>query len=118
MPGEFTKAMRKLNTHTPQTSNVFLALHTPVTPKLPEKIRQLVSAACAAHGGAEHMTLDQWRDVERELQSRLEKMDPWKLSHNRNLCPPVAMATGCARQYPRYIGRWSFGITCAQGPPK
>ena len=49
-----------------------LTLHTPVLPPLPERIRQLVSAAYATRGGAEHMTLDAWRDVEQEIKRRLE----------------------------------------------
>ena len=44
----------------------------PVLPPLPERIRRLVNATYAAHGGAEHMSLDAWRDVEQELKQGLE----------------------------------------------
>ena len=47
-------------------------LHNPVLPPLPEKVRRLVNAAYEAHGGAEHMNLDEWREVEQELQQRLK----------------------------------------------
>ena len=48
-----------------------LSLHTPVLPRFPEKIRRLVDAAYAAHGGAHQMTLDEWRGVEEELKRKL-----------------------------------------------
>jgi hypothetical protein len=35
-----------------------LTLHTPVLPRLPEKILRLMAAAYAAHGGTECMSLD------------------------------------------------------------
>lgn len=47
-------------------------MHTPVLPGLPEQIRLLVHAACAAHGGMGCMTLDAWRDVEQQLKRRLK----------------------------------------------
>jgi hypothetical protein len=46
---------------------------TAALPPLPERIRQLVDAAYAAYGGAEHMSLDQWRALEEELVRKLEK---------------------------------------------
>ena len=49
-----------------------LALHAPMLPRVPERIRRLVNAAYAAHGGADHMTLDEWYDVEEELKRKLE----------------------------------------------
>ena len=49
-----------------------LTLHTPVLPRLPEKILRVMAASYTAHGGAEHMTLDEWRYVEQELKQRLE----------------------------------------------
>ena len=55
----------------PQTANA-LTLHTPVLPRLPAKIRRLVRAAYAAHGGAESMKLDEWREMEQELKRTLE----------------------------------------------
>jgi len=55
----------------PQTANA-LTLHTPVLPRLPAKIRRLVRAAYAAHGGAESMKLDEWREMEQELKRKLE----------------------------------------------
>ena len=47
-------------------------LHAAAVSRFAKRIRQLVSAAYAAHGGAEHMSLDAWRDVEHELKQRLE----------------------------------------------
>jgi len=47
-------------------------LHTPVLPPLPEKLLRLLKATYAAHGGAQYMSLDAWRDMERELKQRLE----------------------------------------------
>lgn len=43
-----------------------------VLPRPSERIRRLVNAAYAAHGGAQHMSLDQWRAAERELVRMLE----------------------------------------------
>ena len=48
-------------------------LHIPVLPKLPEKLRRLLNATYAAHGGAEHMSLHVWRDIEQELERGLAK---------------------------------------------
>jgi len=48
-----------------------LTLHAPVLPRLPDRIRRLVNAVYAAHGGADHMTLDEWRDVEETLKRKL-----------------------------------------------
>jgi hypothetical protein len=36
------------------------------------KIRRLVHEALAARGGIGHMTLDDWRDMEQELNRRLQ----------------------------------------------
>ena len=55
-----------------QQSIRVLTPHTPVLPRMPTRIRRLVNAAYAALGGAEHMSLDQWRVVERELVRKLE----------------------------------------------
>jgi hypothetical protein len=55
-----------------QSSTVTLTLHTPVLPRLPKSIRQLVNAAYAAHGGAERMRLGEWLAVEEELKQRLK----------------------------------------------
>ena len=40
-------------------------------PRIPERIHRLVNAAYATHGGADHMTLDEWHDVEEELKRKL-----------------------------------------------
>jgi hypothetical protein len=48
-----------------------LTLHTPVLPRLPERIRRLVNAAYAEHGGAHQMTLGTWREVAEELKRKL-----------------------------------------------
>jgi hypothetical protein len=55
----------------PQPTNA-LMLHAPVLPQLPERLRRLVNAAYAAYGGAENMTLNDWRDLEMELKRKLE----------------------------------------------
>jgi hypothetical protein len=55
----------------PQPTNAF-TLHAPVLPQLPERLRGLVNAAYASYGGAENMKLNDWRDLELELKSRLE----------------------------------------------
>ena len=62
-----------MKTHSinPQLTSV-LRLHTPVLPQLPERLRRFVNAASAAYGGAESMTLSDWRDLELELKQRLE----------------------------------------------
>jgi len=41
-------------------------------PQFTQPIRLLVDAACAARAGAGQMTLNDWRDVEREVKRRLE----------------------------------------------
>ena len=51
-------------------TNAAHRLRTPVLPPFPEKLRRLVKAMCAAHGGAEYMTLGDWRDLELELKRR------------------------------------------------
>jgi hypothetical protein len=47
-------------------------LQTPVLPRLPEQIRLLAKAACAALGGIGHLSLDEWHDVQQQLKPRLE----------------------------------------------
>ncbi len=54
------------------TFNRSFTLHTPVLPRLPEKILRLMAAIYAAHGGPERMSLGEWHDVAEELKSRLE----------------------------------------------
>ncbi len=48
-------------------------LHTPVLPRLPGNVLRLLSATYAAHGGAQYMSLDAWRDIEQELKRRLKR---------------------------------------------
>ena len=45
--------------------------HTPVLPTLREEIHRIVSAACAAKGGLDRMTLKDWREAEQEIRRRL-----------------------------------------------
>jgi hypothetical protein len=52
-----------------------LNLKVSVLPHLPEKLRRWVNAAYAAHGGAELMTLDDWRELELQLKRRLKNED-------------------------------------------
>jgi hypothetical protein len=59
-----------INKHRPGRSAG--TLHTPVLPELPEQIRLLVQAVCAAHGGMGRMSLDEWRDLEQQLKRRLQ----------------------------------------------
>ncbi len=49
-----------------------LTLRAPVLSHLPESLRGLVKAAYASYGGAENMKLNDWRDLELELERRLE----------------------------------------------
>ena len=66
------RSFEAVKTHgKPQPTNA-LTLHTPVLPQFPERLRRLVTAAYASHGGAEYMKLDDWRDLELELKRRLE----------------------------------------------
>jgi len=46
-------------------------LRTPVLPRLHSEVVMLASATCAALGGAGHMTLAEWRDVEEQLKRKL-----------------------------------------------
>jgi len=65
-------AMKKPSINKHQQSTRALTLHTPVLPQLPERIRGLANATYSVHGGVEHMSLDDWREVEQELRRRLE----------------------------------------------
>ena len=49
-----------------------LTLHAFLLPQLPERLRGLMNAAYAAYGGAENMKLNDWRELELELNRRLE----------------------------------------------
>ena len=44
----------------------------PELPQFPEKLHRLLNIAYAAYGGAESMTLNDWRDLELQLKQRLE----------------------------------------------
>ena len=46
-------------------------LRTSLLPRLREKIRHLLNTAYSARGGPERMNLDQWRDVEHEVEQKL-----------------------------------------------
>ena len=70
--GQFNKRKVKTPEIHPQPTNV-LSLRAPVSPQLPERLRRLVNAAYAAHGSAENMSLNDWRDLELELKRRLER---------------------------------------------
>ena len=52
-----------------------LRLRTPLLPQLPQRLRGLVEAAYAAYGGAESMKLNDWRDLELQLNRRLKNED-------------------------------------------
>jgi len=66
------KRLKLMKQSTHQQSLGALTLHTPLLPRLQEKILQAMAAIYAAHGGAERMSLGEWHDVEEELKSRLE----------------------------------------------
>jgi hypothetical protein len=72
--------MKKPRIERHQRSTNARTLQNPVFPPLPEKLRRLVNASYAAHGGVEHMSLDQWRDLEQELKRRLEN---WHEQHQQ-----------------------------------
>lgn len=40
-------------------------------PRAAGEIRRIVSAACAAKGGPERMTLNDWREAEQEIRRKL-----------------------------------------------
>ena len=61
----------KTSTINQQPTNT-LTLHAPVLPQFPERLCGLVNARYAAHGGAQNMKLEDWRDLELELKRRLE----------------------------------------------
>lgn len=44
----------------------------PDMPPLPEDIQRLVNTYSATHGGIDHMNLDAWRDLEQQLNRRIE----------------------------------------------
>jgi hypothetical protein len=67
--------MKKPPTPKPQPLKSAGTLYTPVLPRLPKRMRLLVNAAIAAHGGLEHMSLNEWREVEQELKQKLQS-DP------------------------------------------
>jgi hypothetical protein len=60
----------RINRH--QQATNALKLQVPVLPQFPERLRRLVNAAYAAYGGAESMTLNDWRDLELQLKPRPE----------------------------------------------
>ena len=64
--------MKKPAINRDQQARSFGTLHTPVLPGLPERIRRLVNAACAARGGMGRMSLNEWRDLEQQLKRRLQ----------------------------------------------
>jgi hypothetical protein len=62
-----------VKTHTINLQSTHIhTLLAAVVPQLPYRLRRLLSAAYAAHGGAENMKLKDWRDLELELNRRLE----------------------------------------------
>ncbi len=69
-------AAKKTKTRGHQHAESAATLRTAAVPAVPEAIRLLVNAACAARGGTRQMTLDDWRDVERELQRKFDREQP------------------------------------------
>lgn len=49
------------------------ALQRSAGPAPIQRIRLLINAACAARAGARQMTLNDWRDVEQEIERKLAK---------------------------------------------
>jgi hypothetical protein len=47
-------------------------LQSMVIPALPEQIRRLINAACTARGGAERMSLNDWREAEEEIKRKIK----------------------------------------------
>ena len=64
--------MKKPATNKHQPAGSAGTLHTGVFSGLPEQIRRLIQAVCAAHGGMGRMSLDEWRDLEQQLKRRLQ----------------------------------------------
>ena len=52
-----------------------LTPRAPLLPQLPERFRGFVNAAYVAYGGAENMKLNDWRDLEMQLNRRLKNED-------------------------------------------
>jgi hypothetical protein len=52
-----------------------LTPRAPLLPQLPERFRGFVNAAYSAYGGAENMKLNDWRDLELQLNRRLKNED-------------------------------------------
>ena len=51
---------------------VFLSYEGMASPTLPEQIRRLTNVACAVRGGAERMSLNDWREVEEEIKRKIK----------------------------------------------
>ena len=47
-------------------------LHTLLLPRISNHVLMCVNEACAALGGAGHMTLADWRDAEEQLKRKLD----------------------------------------------
>jgi len=54
-----------------QRANSFY-LQTALLAAVPDSLRRLLRAAYVSHGGAEFMKLSDWRDLETELNRKLE----------------------------------------------
>ena len=72
LPPQLSNAMKLPKPYRAQPFASEPTLHTLLLPRLPEEVRRFLKATYAARGGAEHMTLREWREVEQELTRRLE----------------------------------------------
>lgn len=64
--------MKNPRTQKKQPSATARTLPALMRPEFPDGICRLANAFYAAHGGAEHMNLADWRDAERELNQRIK----------------------------------------------
>ena len=64
--------MKEARRNKSRSPSAALRLLTPVSPRVPEPIRRLLNARYSAKGGPDQMTLDDWRDLELDLDRRLK----------------------------------------------
>lgn len=60
--------MKLLKKDSPQLLTSARMLHDPVLPRVSERLCRLLNAPHIVYWGAEHRTLDDWRDAEQQLK--------------------------------------------------
>ena len=64
--------MKETTRNKSRSPSAALRLLNPVSLRVPEPIRRLLNARYSAKGGPDQMTLDDWRDLELDLDRRLK----------------------------------------------